>query len=80
MILGEHVDLMPVEVLAGLVGATLGEAEIARRTGLNVIGVSDGANLETSPGRHSLLMEGGELIVVGTAEYRKTFEKSYGKS
>ncbi len=73
MIIGEGVDIFVEPVPSGLREKTLAESEIGKRTGLNVIAVRSGDQLESNPGRDTRLPEAGELVMLGAPEQRDVF-------
>lgn len=64
-----RVDEVHLEQFPHLVGKTLGEAEIARRTGMLVMAIKPTTGgYQFNPGANTLLRAGDILIVVGTRE------------
>lgn len=78
VILGEGVDLDILHVPRSLAGKTLGESGIGRETGLIVVAMGSGAELDTELRSTSVLEAGAELVVVGSAEQRSAFKSRYG--
>jgi len=77
IVLGEGVDLFYVPLPGGLAGKTLAETEIGARTGLCVIAVQRGGQVETSPAPSERLVAGSALVALGSAEQRRTFDRVY---
>ena len=75
---GEGVDLFVLPVPDSLVGKTLGDSAIGRRTGLNVVAVQKPDGPASNPSSTTALSAGEELAMLGTieqcAEFRKLFE------
>jgi Trk K+ transport system NAD-binding subunit len=71
IVLGEGVELFSLPVPSALVGATLEESAIGRRTGLHVVAIERGAALLSGPGPAERLTAGDRLIAIGTAAQRQ---------
>lgn len=80
VILGEGVDVHVVAVPDRLVGRTLAESGIGAETGLTVVGVQTEGKLDTALTAKRRLAADTELVMIGTAEQRTTFQRRYGKS
>ncbi len=73
VILGEGAQVAVQPVPPTLAGKSLAESQIGAKTGLNVIAIrSDGESL-TNPPASTELPEGGELVMVGTAQQHQQF-------
>ena len=77
VVLGEGVDLFRVPLPASLAGKTLAEAEIGARTGLNVIALQMNGQIVTNPGPTRKLVEGAELVALGSTGQRERFRAAY---
>ncbi|SDZ85444.1 Trk K+ transport system, NAD-binding component [Haloplanus vescus] len=64
----------------GLVGRTLGEADVRARTGCTIVGVERDGEVVTDLGPEFRVREGDELIVAGTDEGTNHFTETMGKS
>ncbi len=80
VILGEGVDLDVLRVPRSLAGKELGESNIGRETGLIVVAKRKGASLDSDLTGRSVLEDGEELVVVGSAEQRSAFKRHFGES
>jgi len=78
IVLGEGAELHELFVPPALAGKTLADADIAARTGLNVIAVEDSSGLVANPGPAAVLTDGSRLVLIGDrgqlAEFRKQYE------
>ena len=54
-------------------GKALATSEIGARTGLNVIGIRTDGELVANPPASAELVEGCELVMIGTSEQRSRF-------
>ncbi|MEW6727714.1 potassium channel family protein [Desulforudis sp. 1088] len=74
----DHIELSPdysvVELVApeGLIGKTLGEAEIRGRHGISLIAIRRGADVIVAPGADQVIEEGDILVAIGKT---KRFDK-----
>jgi TrkA domain protein len=59
---------------SALVGQTLAEADVRRRTGVNVVTVQRGSETIANPGPDTGLEAGDTLVAVGTREACQSFE------
>ncbi len=78
VVLGEGVNLFYVPVPRSLANKTLIEAEVAARTGLNVIAVQQNGHVRTALDREDRLPAGSELVALGTNEQRQRFREVFG--
>lgn len=81
--LGEHLRVTEVRIRpeSPLAGQTLAEADIARRTGVTVIGQWLRGHLDSQPGPDTILEAEGLLVVVGTEQYvEKLIELAAGSA
>jgi voltage-gated potassium channel len=79
VVLGEGVDLFHIPLPRALAGRTLVEADLAARTGLNVIAVLSGGDTVSLPGPDTRLAAGTTLIAVGAADDRERFRAAFGR-
>ncbi len=77
IMLGEGIDMFPIQLPASLVGTTLGASGIGAKTGLNVIAIQTGNNTVTNPPPDMELQSGSEIIVIGNAEQREKFKEFF---
>ncbi|MFK7898643.1 MAG: TrkA family potassium uptake protein [Myxococcota bacterium] len=73
VVIGEGTELFVEPIPPRLAGKPLAESEIGARTGLNVIGIRYDGAFTANPVGESLLAEGGELVMLGSAEQRQKF-------
>jgi Trk K+ transport system NAD-binding subunit len=62
----------------GIVGRTLGDADIRSATGCTVLAIERGGDIVTDVGPETRIQEGDELVVVGTDEGVREFERVFG--
>jgi Trk K+ transport system NAD-binding subunit len=77
LILGEGFELFSVLVPPSLVGKTISQSHIAKRTGLNVIGFQENGRMITNPPPDTRLSEGSELVMLGSTRGRQSFVAAY---
>lgn len=73
VVVGEGTELFVEPIPRKLVGRALAASEIGAKTGLNVIGIRAEGHLTPNPAGTTELPEGGELVMIGTAEQRQSF-------
>ncbi|MBW2390217.1 MAG: NAD-binding protein [Deltaproteobacteria bacterium] len=73
ILVGEGTELFVEPIPQRLIGKLLSASEIGAKTGLNVIGIRTNGNLIANPPAATELVEGGELVMLGTAEQRQRF-------
>ena len=79
VILGAGMGFHDLPCPPGLVGRTLGEGAIGRRTGLTVVGVEEpGGDRITEPGPDTRLPAGSTLLTIATVEQVRAFNEAYG--
>ncbi|HVR29120.1 MAG TPA: NAD-binding protein [Thermoanaerobaculia bacterium] len=78
VLLGQGVEFFALPVTSALDGKTLAQSAIGARTGINVIGINDGADSVVNPPATRTLEAGQSLLAVGTAEQRAEFAKLFG--
>ena len=78
VVLGEGVNLFYVPLPASLADRTLAEADIGARTGLNVIALKEDGRIVTNLPPDRRLVDGLELVALGSTEQRERFGATYG--
>lgn len=73
VVLGEGADIAVHPIPPTLVGKSLGDSQIGARTGMNVIAIRSNGESLTNPPASAKLPEGGELVMVGTAQQQQHF-------
>ena len=77
VVLGEGADLFVEAMPNRIAGKTLAESEIGARTGLSVIAVRGHGELVTNPPGDFELLEGSELVMLGTVTQHQDFVKNF---
>jgi K+/H+ antiporter YhaU regulatory subunit KhtT len=77
LMLSEGLNVFKAEVPVSLTGKTLGENQIRRKTGCNVIAVRSGDSFNINPDPTVKLKKNEELILIGTVEAEKDFNKVF---
>ena len=77
LMLAEGLNVFKAHVPASLIGQTLAENQIRRKTGCNVIAIRSGVSFDISPDPTVNLNENDELILIGTAEAEKEFKNVF---
>lgn len=77
IMIGEGTDFFYVRVPASIAGTSLEETRIGARTGLIVIALERGDDMQTNPGPQTVIPEGGSLLLLGTAEQRQAFAEAF---
>ena len=77
VVLGEEVSLFYLPVPRSLCDRTLAGADLGARCGLHVIAVQRDGELNTNPPPGTKLLDGAELIALGTADQRERFAEIY---
>ena len=78
VILGEGVDLFPVQLPPSLENKTLAESGIGSRTGLSVVAVQQDGQLVTNLRASMQLEPGAQLIMLGSVQQRRAFSDAFG--
>lgn len=73
IVVGEGTELFVEQIPAHLIGVALSASKIGSELGLNVIGIRTNGELVANPPATTELVEGGELVMLGTAEQRQRF-------
>ena len=77
VMLGEGVDLFSLRLPASLQNKTLAETGIGSRTGLSVVAVQQNGRLVTNLRAGMRLEAGAELILLGSARQRRSFNDAF---
>ena len=77
LIVGEGFELFSVSVPSSLAGRTLGESQIAARTGLSVVGIQQNGRMLTNPAESTRLTPDSELVMLGSINCRQAFTKAF---
>lgn len=77
VVLGEGVDLISRSTPPSLQGKTLAESGIGARTGLNVIAIKSGTDIQTALPGDTVLEPDSELVMIGTDEQSEAFSENY---
>ena len=77
VVLGEGADLFVEAVPSRIAGKTLAESEIGARTGLSVIAVRGDGELVTNPPGDFELLEGSEVVMLGTVTQHQNFVRNF---
>ena len=79
LMVSEGLDIFKEKVPKSLVGKTLAESEIRKKTGCSVIAIDSQGKTKINPVPDSILKEGDELILIGSTESEARFLSSFGK-
>jgi Trk K+ transport system NAD-binding subunit len=77
VLLGEGVELFTIQVPASLAGKSLRDSGIGSKTGLSVVALQRGKDLQAPLTSETLLPAGAELIMLGSDAQRGTFSDAY---
>jgi Trk K+ transport system NAD-binding subunit len=77
VLLGEGVELFALPVPRALAGQRLGTSGIGSRTGLSVVALRQSDRLLTELGADTVLTDGGELLMLGSVDQRRTFAEVF---
>jgi Trk K+ transport system NAD-binding subunit len=80
VLVAEGLNVFRTPIPRELVGKTLAEAHVYRRTGCNVVAVDRGHTIEGNPDAHSPLPSEGELVLVATDEAEAAFSEAYPRA
>jgi len=78
LMVAEGLDALRLPVPDGLVGRTLMEADIRRKTGINVMAWQVGDDMTLNPAPDTPIPPGAELILIGTQEAEQAFLDEFG--
>jgi K+/H+ antiporter YhaU regulatory subunit KhtT len=73
VLVGEGVELFAMPVPASLVGKPLRDSAIGSRTGLSVVALDRGGQMETQLTAETVLARGSSLLMLGSRDQRKAF-------
>jgi Trk K+ transport system NAD-binding subunit len=79
LMVSEGLDIFKEKVPKSLVGMTLAESEIRKKTGCSVIAIDSQGTTKINPVPDSILKEGDELILIGSTESEAKFLSSFTK-
>jgi Trk K+ transport system NAD-binding subunit len=79
LMVSEGLDIFKEKVPKSLVGKTLAESEIRKKTGCSVIAIDSQGITKINPVPDSILKEGDELILIGSTESEAKFLSSFAK-
>jgi K+/H+ antiporter YhaU regulatory subunit KhtT len=77
VLLGEGVELFSIEVPDALAGRLLRDSEIGSRTGMSVVALEHEGRLITELVADTVLPKGGELLMLGSLEQRRSFAAEF---
>ncbi len=77
VVLGEGIDMLYEPVPRSLAGKTLGDSGIGATTGLNVIAIKTGDDVDTAPTASTVLDPKAELVMLGTEAQHAAFLDAY---
>jgi Trk K+ transport system NAD-binding subunit len=77
IMVAEGLNLFRMPVPASLAGKSLRESGIRERTGCNILAAGLGEAMRVSPGPETVLKEGEEIVLIGTAEAEKNFLSAF---
>jgi uncharacterized protein with PhoU and TrkA domain len=78
VLLGEGIELFAIPVPSSLAGRSLRDSGIGSKTGLSVMALQQGEELQTPLTSETLLPAGAELIMLGSDAQRDAFEEAFG--
>lgn len=79
LMVAEGLDIFEVDTPDSLVGKTLAETDIRRKTGCTVVGLQQDGRLHTTPDPFRPLQDNDHLVLIGSPEAEKRFRKLYGR-
>lgn len=77
VLLGEGIELFSVPVPKQLAGKPLRDSAIGSRTGLSVVALQVGDQLTTHLTAETVLPAGGDLLMLGSVDQRRTFTEAF---
>jgi voltage-gated potassium channel len=78
LVLAEGLDAFRLPIPPALVGRSLAESHIRRKTGCNVVAVVQGAQFDVNPDALTPLPADAELVLIGDIESEARFFEQYG--
>ena len=76
--LGEGVEVFPVDVPPVIVGMSLAESGIGAKTGMVVLALETEEKTITNPSAGQILEDGTKLLMLGTTDQRERFSEAFG--
>jgi len=77
VLVGEGVELFTLPVPASLAGKPLRDSAIGSKTGLSVVALNRGDQLETQLTAGTVLSAGSSLLMLGSRDQRKVFREAF---
>lgn len=77
LMVSEGLDAFAVQIPQALVGKTLAETDIRRKTGCTVVALNHNGETEINPDPHRPLPANAEMILIGTVEAQAEFFKRF---
>lgn len=77
LLLAEGLEVSEKPMPARLAGRSLVDADVARRTGCNVVAVQDNGEMTVNPDPNSPLPAGGRLVVIGDDDAKARFRELF---
>ncbi|HSM46002.1 MAG TPA: NAD-binding protein [Acidimicrobiia bacterium] len=77
VLVAEGLSVMRTQVPPGLMGRTLAETHVHRRTGCNVVAIETASGTTTTPDPHQPLPDDGIMIIVGSDESFSRFRELF---
>ena len=78
LMVAEGLDIFRLPVPAALAGKSVAEAAIRRQTGCTVIALRSNGATQINPDPHLPLATDAELVLIGTQEATRLFQRTYG--
>lgn len=79
-VLGEGITLFIIRIPLSLEGKSLAESGIGAKTGLSVIALKEKSEVLTRLSPDTILPKGAEIVLLGTIEMKREFNKIYVKA
>ena len=77
LMIGEGLDIIRMKVPRPLIGKTIAESQIRRLTGCSIISAEHEGVTVINPEPHTVLEDGEEIVLIGTAEAENRFFKVF---
>ncbi len=78
LMVAEGLDVFRLPVPSTLAGKSIAQAAVRRQTGCTVIGLRSNGEAQINPDPHAPLPVRAELLLIGTQEAARRFQKIYG--
>jgi voltage-gated potassium channel len=75
----EGLDIFKIGIPDGLVGKSIAEANIRRRSGCTVVALHTGETTEINPDPYRPLPRGAELVLIGTSDAENRFLRQFNR-